>query len=215
VSTPVPDWAKLGREIETLSRRVVSGEKNQGRLADLIEELATSVATLTARAGPESTEIPRSLLLLRGDPVLFRTLVDDLAVWLHAVYLRFEDATLTQCWWFHPDVVEELWWVRCAHREAFHPHRGGITQIADWHDRSRPHVAERVNRTLSGCELNLHLAGGPRNHPAEPVPLSELNDLDHLTEHWTHTPDQPIEPTNEQQQRADEAEKERRTGNGY
>jgi len=45
---------------------------------------------------------------------------------------------LPTCWLWHPDVVEELWWLRCAHAEAYdpdtpanHPARGATGTTAN------------------------------------------------------------------------------------
>lgn len=81
----------------------------------------------------------------------------DLAVWMDAVYLRYRDATVPSCWLWHPEVVEELWWLRCAHTDAYDCETGSWLRVGDWHDRQRPGVVRRITRAVGSCELALHV----------------------------------------------------------
>ena len=81
------------------------------------------------------------------------------SMWLRRVYLRYADAALPSCWLWHPDVVEELWWLRQAHAEAFHPQTGSWRAVGDWHDRQRPNLVRRLRPLVNKCELSLHVPG--------------------------------------------------------
>ena len=76
---------------------------------------------------------------------------------MDAVYLRYRDADCPSCWLWHPEVVEELWWLRQAHADAYHPETGSWLRVGDWHDRQRPGVVRRLVRAVGSCELALHL----------------------------------------------------------
>lgn len=82
----------------------------------------------------------------------------DLVEWLDRVYLAYPLATLPTCWLWHPTVVEELWWLRCAHADAYHPTTGSWARVGDWHDRLRPNVVERLKKEATICEVLMHTA---------------------------------------------------------
>jgi hypothetical protein len=73
---------------------------------------------------------------------------------------------------WHPDVIEELWWLRCAHADAYDPELGSWQRAADWHDRQRPGVVRRITKDIGTCELALHTPGERRGHPPALVPLA-------------------------------------------
>lgn len=187
-----PALVALAREMEGIGRRV-------GQLEELIEHLATDITTLATRlAGPDlddDTVRMRSWLLAQDS---HRATADlrDLCQWLAQVYLRYPDAALPSCWLWHPSAVEELWWLRRAHFEAYHPTRGGWPAVGDWHDRLRPGVTRRLRTAYAACELSEHIRGGTQHRPAPTAPLSDLAAL--AAAHWTTNPHQSLIPTDEQ-----------------
>ena len=75
----------------------------------------SEVAELAETGGARTKPIPSWLWSTPpGEltPGRRRLLLEDLIVWLDHVYLRFPDGTLPECWLWHPDVVEELLWLR-------------------------------------------------------------------------------------------------------
>lgn len=100
--------------------------------------------------------------------------LDELAGWLAEVYLRFPGADLPSCWAWHPAVVEELWWLRGAHIDAYTGKAGSWAKVGDWHDRFRPGVVRRVTGWIGTCELARHDHGrGDRADQGVPaVPLA-------------------------------------------
>jgi hypothetical protein len=191
----------LGRELERLTRRLGAAEARTGELADLLEQLATDVATLVARTGPGQDEEVRAWLLTE-DPQQAAEDLTDLVEWLGRVYLRYPDAMLPSCWLWHPALIEELRWLRCAHREAYDPHRGTWQRAADWHDRLRPGVTRRIQTAYGSCELREHTEGGRQRHGAPRVPLIDAVDL--TARAWTSLPDTPLIPSELQLRRADQ-----------
>jgi hypothetical protein len=154
----------LARAVERAVRRVDALDAVTGQLAADVSTLAHALDTGPAGApgaGAEDRGV-RSWLLAEGPDQAIADLA-DLARWMDAVYLRYRDAAVPSCWLWHPEVVEELWWLRCAHADAYHPERGSWLRVGDWHDRQRPGVVRRVTRAVGGCELALHLTD--RTHP--------------------------------------------------
>ncbi|MDN5855356.1 MAG: hypothetical protein L0K86_21425, partial [Actinomycetia bacterium] len=185
-----PAVAAIGRALERTIRRVEALDKGLRALAGEVAELAA------APAGPPAA--PRSWLLA-DDPDRAGADLDDLAGWLDAVYRHYPDAALSSCWLWHPAVVEELWWLRCAHAEAYHPETGTWLRVGDWHDRQRPGVARRVRAVLSTCELSRHKPVRDRARavtaPAR-APLTGHTTV--IASAWTH-PDRSLpDPTSEQ-----------------
>ena len=133
--------AGLAREVDGLRRgmEVPVDPDPVDDLARTVAQLADAVAATPARPGP--TVAPSWLTApTEGEATL--GLLEDLAGWLRAVFLRYPDGTavLPECWLWHPDVVEELLWLMQAWRAAYEG-RGASVQLAgDWHDRQRPGV---------------------------------------------------------------------------
>lgn len=198
---PDPAVIALGREVERLTRRSVAVENRIDELADLLQQLATDVATLAARAAPDGDEAVRAWLLT-DDPDLALGDLTDLAGWLARVYLRYPDAVLPSCWLWHPAAIEELRWLRCAHREAYHDKHGTWQKVGDWHDRLRPGVVRRLTTAYGSCELREHTDGGAQRRPAPQVPLTDAIDL--TARAWTSMPDRPLLPSELQVKRAEQ-----------
>lgn len=182
----------LGRELDRVTARQAAVEQQCSELAGLLEQLATDVATLAPRAGPPQDEGVRSWLLTE-DPGQAAADLTDLTAWLARVYLRYPDAFLPSCWLWHPPLIEELRWLRCAHREAYHDHRGSWQRAADWHDRLRPGATHRITTAYGSCELREHTPGGSQARPAPQVPLTDATAATATA--WTSAPRQPPVPT--------------------
>ncbi len=188
--------AALARAVERNSRRVTS-------LDGLVRQLAGDLAEVAAALTPAGeAPAPVRSWLLAQDPEQAVADLADLIGWTRRVYLRFPDAVLSACWLWHPQVIEELWWLRRAHAEAFDPQAGTWLRVGDWHDRQRPGVAKRVRAAIGTCELSLHRTGTAHARPAAPAPLA--NHAEQIAHAWTTDPLAPRpEPTDEQLHEAD------------
>ncbi|MGH3770199.1 MAG: hypothetical protein ACRDRW_02170 [Pseudonocardiaceae bacterium] len=198
---PDPAVVALGREVQRLTRAHADAVARVEELAELLTQLPTDVTTLAARSAPDGDEAVRAWLLT-SDPDLAQTDLDDLTEWLARVYLHYPDAVLPSCWLWHPALIEELRWLRCAHREAYHPHHGTWAKAGDWHDRYRPGVARRITTAYGSCELREHTEGGTHRRPAPTVALADLAPI--TARAWATTPTTPLTPTDQQ---IDEAER--------
>lgn len=185
----------LAADVERLARRSVAVEERIGELEGLLQQLATDVATLVSRSSPDGDGGVRAWLLTT-DPKLAVPDLTDLAGWLAQVYLRYPDAALPACWCWHPALIEELRWLRCAHRQAYDEDHGTWQAVAEWHDRLRPGVARRIRDAYSGCELREHALGGSQHRPTPSVALT--GDLGLIARAWCATPDTPLSPTEQQ-----------------
>lgn len=177
---PSPD---LSTQVSALARRQEHTARELAQLGTRVRELATILAAHTdhhneAEKDEEGTPRMRAWLQTGDDPDTAHAVLDDLTRWLHEVYLRYPGAVLPSCWLWHPAVVEELCWLRAAHRDAYHPRTGTAVKAADWHERHRPGVARRIQAGIGTCELALH--DPPRE--ALPVPLAEA--LDRIAAEW-------------------------------
>ena len=187
------ELAALARAVERNSRRVTDLDR---LLRQLAGDLAEVAAAVLAPEGDDTTGV-RSWLIA-DDPEQAVTDLAALIGWTHRVYLRFPDAALSACWLWHPDVIEELWWLRNAHADAFHPRNGSWQRVGEWHERQRPGVARRVRAATGTCELALHRCGEPAPAP----PLAEHAEL--LAIAWAIDPIAPRpEPTDTQLDQAE------------
>ncbi|MDN5854992.1 MAG: relaxase domain-containing protein, partial [Actinomycetia bacterium] len=73
-----------------------------------------------------------------------------------------------------PAIVEELWWLRCAHADAYSDDAGSWLRVGDWHDRQRPGVARRVRAVLGTCQLSRHTPHRDRPGSVTPPPATPL-----------------------------------------
>lgn len=133
--------------------------------------------------------------LLISDPEVAVSVLADLVEWLDRVYLRFPGAELGACWLWHPHVIEELLWLRCAHAEGYDPESGSWLRVGDWHDRQRPGVVRRVKEALGKCDLSLHTPGRPHGHAPAVAPL--VAHAAQVAQQWATTSTRPA-PTVEQ-----------------
>ncbi|MGQ0480001.1 MAG: hypothetical protein ACT4O0_03075 [Pseudonocardia sp.] len=175
---PHPHLKALGREVERNSRRV-------GALDELVRELGDKVSALARHLGADAPEPgdpdqhpgeqreeppgARSWLLA-DDPDQAVADLADLTVWLDRVYLAYPSVSLPSCWLWHSALVEELWWLRRAHDDAYRS--GSWVRIGDWHDRQRPNVVRRIRNATLACELSEHRPGAELARPAPRVPLT-------------------------------------------
>jgi hypothetical protein len=163
-----PRLLGLGRDVERTARRL-------GDVETLVRQLCADVAGLARRLGAaEAEEESRAVRawLLADDVDQAAADLADLVEWLDRVYLRYPGAELRSCWLWHADVVEELWWLRCAHADAYHPDNGTWQRVGDWHDRQRPGVVRRVGKAIGTCELSLHAPGARRHQAPVGAPLA-------------------------------------------
>ena len=166
--------AGLAREVEQVQRRLAGLADLPGRvdkLAGTVTELADTLAAGTP-ADP-SQVAPSWLDFASGSGAETRQaerLLDRLAGWVGAVYVRYTDARhLPECWLWHPDVVEELLWLHAAWIAAYHP-EAPVTAVGDWHDRQRPGVVARVKDYAGVCSLDEHRERGHAQRGARPRP---------------------------------------------
>ena len=172
--TPAPQTADavaaLARQIDRLEARL-DGYNLDGLRGD-VRGLATTVAGLAdglAEAAVESDEPAPSWLwpLEAPDAVEAESVLAQLVRWIRRVYLRYSDAALPECWLWHPDVIEELVWLRGAWQAAYHGPMASAQRAGDWHDRLRPGVVRRVRAGAGSCSLREHL--DPPTDPAVPA----------------------------------------------
>jgi len=164
--------AGLAREVERLARRQSQLGATVADLDGLVRRLGEDVTALVADLARDEDQPPLASWLTLDEPQRAEALLADLTDWLASVYRRYPDSGLPSCWAWHPDVVEELWWLRQAHRAAYDGPRASWREVADWHDRHRPAVVARLSAAIGGCELARHTPGGDREHLDSTVPLS-------------------------------------------
>ena len=183
--------AGLARELDGLRHRL----DEHATLPARLEQIAALVAALTDTVNNQISEddgdtvrpVVSWLELAAGDARTAGLVLASLADWLDAVYLRYADAVLPECWLWHPDLVEELLWLRHAWNVAHHGKRASPAAVADWHDRMRPGVTGRIKHCAGLCSLENHLPD--RRQPRRTVPQTEVIDV--ITDWWTTQPDQP------------------------
>ncbi len=212
MTDPQPDspaTAGASRDAEdslvvALARAVDRAVRRVERLDNAMVELAADVAVLARALDTRTYPAPGGASgagdgergvrswLLADDPDQAVADLADLAVWMDAVYLRYRDATVPSCWLWHPEVVEELWWLRQAHADAYHPETGSWIRVGDWHDRQRPGVVRRL-RAVTGCELALHLTDpthpgrltGASDYITPPAPAPLTSAVAQVAATWT------------------------------
>ncbi|OLT01435.1 hypothetical protein BJF90_31990 [Pseudonocardia sp. CNS-004] len=193
----------VARALDRTGKRVGNLEESVRRLATDVSRLAGVVAgrpaaTSSSDARPDGPPRASWLLAAGTDSELLPAALDDLIAWLDLVYLRFPDALLTACWLWHPSVIEELWWLRGAHADAYDPDTGSWLRVGDWHDRQRPGVARRVRDVLTKCDLSLHTGDrADRGPAAEPAPAPLAVHAATVAVEWGRSGTRPV-PTTEQ-----------------
>jgi hypothetical protein len=198
----------LAREFEQLYRDVRELRGLPRRVDDLAVTLAQLAETVAVRE-PQRPGEPAPCWIDHPadpgrDPTTSRAtpgaaaLLDKLAPWVGAVYLRYSDAVsgFPECWMWHPDVVEELLWLHRAWLTAHSPGAPG-TAVGDWHDRQRPGVVVRIRAYAGMCSLEAHHPGQDRATPAPVTPTADAAGA--IAAWWTTSRDRPgPAPTQEQ-----------------
>ena len=178
-----------------------------GSSSDVRADTVASTST-----GKDPDPVPSWLALAEDDQATFH-LLEDLVGWMGSVYLRYADAvrTLPECWLWHPDVVEELTWLRHAWLAAYDEKEGSVRVVGDWHDRHRPGVVRRIGDYARACSLENHLPD--RAHGAPTVPVVDAAEAMALW--WAQArDDRAPAPTDDQMVAAAAAARQARTGGG-
>jgi hypothetical protein len=204
MSKPDPEaLVALGRTVERAVRRL-------GAVEEMLQGLAGEVAELAERLEEAEASGVRSWLAA-DDAKQTREDLKDLIGWLAAVYLRYPDASLPTCWLWHPAAVEELWWLRAAHRDAYQGPGASWARVADWHDRQRPGVVRRLDEAIGTCELSEHAESGREDRSAPVVPLADA--AERIATWWSaeDRSETPPKPSAEQLAEADAHQHAERT----
>ena len=182
----------LARELEALRRRLDELAALPRRVDELAHLFAGLADVPRGRGGSDPAESSMPSLLDQptgSDTDDTRSLLDGLARWVSAVYLRYYDARhLPDCWLWHSDVVEELLWLHTAWQAA-HCEEAPPNAVGDWHDRQRPGVVRRITDYAGLCSLEAHLPGGERHTPARAAPTADAAPV--IAAWWTACRDQP------------------------
>lgn len=177
--SPAPGPEPVDPQLLALSRAVNRTGRRVAALDTLVAQLAADVTALarhvTAGSPPDAHGAAPSARswLLADDPDQGAVDLADLCEWLGRVYLRYPRADLPSCWLWHPHAVEELWWLRRAHADAYDPQSGSWLRAGEWHDRQLPGVVGRLARAIGSCELSLHLPGQRAEGASRPVPFAD------------------------------------------
>jgi hypothetical protein len=197
--------AGLASTVDVLQRRLDELAGIERR----VEWLAHTVTGIAQHASAAKKDAPSpvapSWLDFDADPGPGETPTDAedilglLTGWVTAVYLRYSDARLPDCWLWHPDVVEELLWLHAAWLAAYHPD-APANAVGDWHDRQRPGVLARVKTYAGMCSLEAHLPGAERHTPAPVAPTTDAVPV--IAAWWAGHRDEPAPAPSEQQRTA-------------
>ena len=198
----------LAREVEGLRRTLATtaSAAELARVADLVADLSQIMNATVTPADP-----PPSWLTLPTDSDIAATVLSDLVGWLGQVYLRYSDAArgLPQCWLWHPDVVEDLVWLRRAWVDAYTSDVASIRAAGDWHDRLRPGVARRIADYTRACSLESHLPDRALGAPLVPMAAA----TEQIAAWWSsHRAEPGPTPTDAQLQAAAAAARHGRAG---
>jgi hypothetical protein len=211
--------AGLAREVEGL-RRAVDGLGRSVEAVEAlparVENLAGLVSRLAGKLAAKTASGSQVVSWLAHDPdeVDAEQLLTALCGWLHQVFLRYVDGAraLTDCWAWHPEVIEELLWLWAAWSAAYDDPEAKISAAADWHDRLRPGVVRRIRDTYAkSCSIENHTDG--REHAGGAVPVPVADAIPVIAEWWTHCRDDPA-PVPTDQQLAQAAQAPSRNGTG-
>lgn len=166
-----------------------------GQVADLERQLRQLVQQVLANKAEKAPAEELVSWLTITDAGEAATLLGQLRVWLEKVYLRYPKAELSDCWAWHPEVVEELWWLRNAWCEAYSGDEPSWQKVGDWHERYRPSALARVTAATGTCGLDVH-ARKPTEQPS--VPFTDA--FPEVVTAWTspHRVNWPPDPTEDQ-----------------
>ncbi|MGE3256520.1 hypothetical protein [Pseudonocardia sp.] len=190
----------LSRDLQRALRRLDTVDANVLQLAADLAALATHLTDDQPNPTRDTAPAVRSWLLADSPQFDAHADLAQLIWWVDRVYLRYSRARLSSCWLWHPEVIEELWWLRGAHADAYHPEDGSWLRVGDWHDRQRPGVERRINTLLGCCDLTRH--ADQHGRPAdigEPDPVPLTRHAAAVADTWTaHPRTAGPEPTAEQ-----------------
>lgn len=170
-----PRLVSLSRDVERTGRRVDELDGLVRRLGVDVSAIAHHLSTGSPGSGEDRESGVRAWLLIE-DRERAEADIDDLILWLDRVYLAYPGATLPTCWLWHSWIVEELWWLRQAHADAYSPVVGSWQRAGDWHDRLRPNVVRRIRQSVVACEVSEHRPGRGQAHPAARAPMTVAAD---------------------------------------
>ncbi|GAA4536641.1 hypothetical protein [Pseudonocardia xishanensis] len=190
--------AGLARLVDGLRRDVDPLTGLPGRVEELAEVLARLSETVASLATRRNAGPAPSWLLAPDSPEDTAAILDDLAAWMGAIYLRYPDgaAVLPDCWAWHPDVVEELVWLMHAWSAAYQGPAASVALAGDWHDRQRPGVVRRIRQNVGSCSVERHQTRAGRPPLTTTVPtVPALGQLGELAAWWATARDStPPEP---------------------
>ncbi|MBN9794441.1 hypothetical protein DMP17_38540 [Pseudonocardia sp. TMWB2A] len=199
---PAPDTGsaavRLAAEVEVLRRQVeelVPLARRVDELSDVVAHVSQTLAAVAARRRPAPAP---SWLAAPAEQDTARGLLDELAVWLREIFLRYPDGAtaLPDCWLWHPDVVEELLWLMHAWLAAYQGADASVAAASDWHDRQRPGVVNRLRKAAGSCSPEAHQTRPGWSAPTGgPVLVPGLGAVEAITEWWAqHRNRMPPEP---------------------
>ncbi len=216
IPPPDPDTAAiagLSREVQALRRELAEHAELPALVARLcdtvglvdvqpavlsarLEKLGNLVARLMQQAQAPPDDAPGAVTWVGfdGDVETAEAILGHLCAWLEGVYLQWPDAArgLPHCWMWHPEIVEELLWLRASWIAAYSP-RARSSDVGDWHDRQRPGVVRRIRSYGGSCSIEEH------SKPV-PAPVVVLEDAaSDIAKWWVSDRDKPApEPTEQQ-----------------
>jgi hypothetical protein len=116
---------------------------------------------------------------------------------------------LPECWLWHPEVIEELLWLRAAWHGAYQSAEASVRAAGDWHDRLRPGVMHRIAGYTRACSLESHLRDRAARAPS--VPITDA--IDQIAAWWATRRTEPgPTPTDAQLQATAAATRQARAG---
>jgi hypothetical protein len=204
-ASPADAVAALARQVERLQAKV-DGLDVESIRADL-HGVSTTLAGLAEEVGRLAkscvgADDPAPSWLWPAEPVdqeEATSVLNQLLRWAARVYLRYGDGALPECWLWHPEVIEELVWLRSSWHAAYHGPLASVQRAGDWHDRQRPGVVRRIRAAASSCSLRDHLDPAPS--PAVPTADAAMA----IAAWWVDPAQSAPAPTSEQIRAADAA----------
>lgn len=194
----------LAGQLERLQSKV-DGYDIDGLRAD-VRGITTTVAGIAdelARLAASSDDSdPAPSWLWPAEPMSpddAASVLTQLVRWARRVYVRYSDGALPECWLWHPDVIEELTWLRAAWQAAYLGPMASAQRAGDWHDRQRPGVVRRVGTAAGACSLQEHF------DPPAPAVVPVADAATAIAAWWADPATPMPAPTGEQIRAADAA----------
>ena len=163
------DGERAKQRMDLLFERI---DKAQGSADSANRAVARLSKVVGAQGEPEQAKPPAAnrpqTVQRTPSPMSWLTTTDEdaarqelaaLIEWCRDVYLRYREADLVECWYWHPAVVAELLALRTAWIEAYEGESPSPTAAVDWHDRHRTGVVRRVNATRRPGRRSSRLVG--------------------------------------------------------